>query len=149
MPVPFGFSVGDFIAVGTLATAVYKQCRDAPGEYKALASEVRSLQNILQDVEDLLKHDMLSKAKHDELLQHGQNCKDVLLDLNQLMTKYHKLDSKSRRTWDRLRWDQQDGRDLRSRITSNITALNTFYQSVTTYGHSLIFSPSSAASQLV
>ena len=94
----FGFSIGDFMALSQLVVVVYKQCRDAPNEYKALANEVRSLQNILQDVEDLLQGDKPSPEKKAELLQYGQNCDEVLKELNSLMTKYHSLDSHSKRT---------------------------------------------------
>jgi len=72
----FGFSIGDFLTVGKLAVTVQKQRCDASSGYKALAIEVRSLQNILLDVEGLLQGDKLSSEKKMELLQNGQAATD-------------------------------------------------------------------------
>jgi CHAD domain-containing protein len=73
--------------LGNSQSPYTKQCGDAPSEYKALAAKVRSLQNILLNVEDLLQSDKLSLEKKMELLEHGQSCDGVLKELQAMMTK--------------------------------------------------------------
>lgn len=104
--------------------------RDCPGEYKNLASECRTLENTLRDLGDVLKKQNLDPKKEEELLERGQGCREVLTDLEALIDKYNSLSSKSKKTWDRLNWDQQGGRDLRARLTSNVAMLCAFYDSL-------------------
>lgn len=54
----------------------------------------------------------------------------MLTDLEALVDKYNSLSSKSKKTWDRLNWDQQGGRDVRARLTSNVAMLCAFYDSL-------------------
>lgn len=51
----FGFSVGDFIAVGTLTWQVYRACKDASGDFQELSRELSSLHIILLELEDEAK----------------------------------------------------------------------------------------------
>jgi len=65
-------------------------------------------------------------------------CYDVLNTLDKILDKYQELGSdprgcdpkslgfKVRRGWKRLRWEPDDVKDLRSRISSNISLLNAF-----------------------
>ncbi|KAH9216082.1 hypothetical protein DL95DRAFT_267896, partial [Leptodontidium sp. 2 PMI_412] len=46
----FGFSVGDFIAVGRLVLNLYNACKDAPGEFREINGELSSLHIILCDL---------------------------------------------------------------------------------------------------
>lgn len=50
----FGVSVGDFITVLQLANNIRKQFVDTPSQFKAISDEVKSLSNVLRDIEDLL-----------------------------------------------------------------------------------------------
>ncbi|KAJ9644661.1 hypothetical protein H2199_003624 [Coniosporium tulheliwenetii] len=113
-------NIGDFIKIG----------RDCPGEYKNLASECRTLKNTLEDLADVLKKQRLDPKKEEELLERGQGCREVLTDLEALVDKYNSLSSKSKKTWDRLNWDQQGGRDVRARLASNVAMLCAFYDSL-------------------
>ncbi|PMD29363.1 hypothetical protein L207DRAFT_394586, partial [Hyaloscypha variabilis F] len=51
----FGYSVGDFVAIGQLAWTVYKSCKGAPGEFQELARELSTLHTILHELEDEAK----------------------------------------------------------------------------------------------
>jgi hypothetical protein len=52
----FGFSVGDFIAVGQLAFRLYRDCfmvtKGAPQEFQALTGELSNLHNTLKVLEE-------------------------------------------------------------------------------------------------
>ncbi|KAK2754078.1 hypothetical protein FQN54_007247 [Arachnomyces sp. PD_36] len=126
----FGISISDFLKLSDYALQVYKQCRDCTGQYQSLASETRQLSGILGDLADLVKGDKLGFSKRPELLQRGEGCLDVLVDLEAHLAKYNSLPTQSKRAWDMLTWDQQGGKDLRERLMSNVTMLNTFYSTL-------------------
>jgi hypothetical protein len=48
----FGYSVGDFIAIGLLTWLVYKACKGARGEFQELSRELSTLHTILHELED-------------------------------------------------------------------------------------------------
>ena len=104
--------------------------RDCSGQYCELAGEARQLANVITDLEDIVKERQLSPSKTKELLDRGQGCKEVLGDLQTMLTKYESLSNKSKKIVDRLGWDYEGGRDLRDRLTANVVMLNQFYQSL-------------------
>ena len=84
-------------------------------------------------------------------------CCNVLNTLKETLDKYQELDSdpkcsgtksfgfKFRRVWKRLRLEPEDITELRSRITSNITLLNTFNGQLTRFfAHSYLLKGSGA-----
>jgi Cdc6-like AAA superfamily ATPase len=63
----------------------------------------------------------------------ADGCHNVLDKLEKTLDKYHELSSvpesvgkRVKRIWRRLKWEPEDIRELRSRISSNITLLNAF-----------------------
>jgi len=66
----FGFSIGDIIAVSTLAHKVRKQFIDAPEQFRAISDEVKSLLNVLRDLEDVLPERDLNESKESDLQDH-------------------------------------------------------------------------------
>ena len=122
----FGYSVGDVIAVGLIAWNVYKACRDAPGSFKNISQEVLSLHAVLKEVEDCLTGQPLSTSRQAHLKVVTDSCGSVLQELQALVDKYRTLDTKSKRTWDKVGFASEDIVDLRSRLTAN-TGLLTAY----------------------
>lgn len=55
-----------------------------------------------------------------------EGCKKVLIDLQNLVEKYESLGAQSKRTWDRMRWGNEDVAEIRARLTSNISILTAF-----------------------
>ena len=122
----FGYSVGDFIALGQLAWQVYKSCKDAPGSFRNISSEVLSLHAVLKEIEETLSSYALPESKKASLGTIRSGCQDVLGDLQSLVNKYESLGSQTKRTWDRLRWHSNDIAELRARLTSNTLLLTAF-----------------------
>ena len=122
----FGYSVGDFIGLGQLAWQVYKSCKDAPGSFKNISSEVLSLHAVLKEVEETLSGCSLSQAKRANLVKITSGCQDTLRDLQSLVNKYESLGTQTKRTWDRMRWHSNDIAELRARLTSNTVMLTAF-----------------------
>ncbi|KAF8857008.1 hypothetical protein BDZ45DRAFT_727083 [Acephala macrosclerotiorum] len=125
-----GYSVGDFIAVCQLAWSVYKSCKEAPESFANISVEVLSLHAVLKEVEELLADQPLSASKQNSLATITSGCQDVLRDLQALTKKYESLGSKSKRTWDRMRWGSSDIAELRQRLTSNTMLLTAFMSTI-------------------
>jgi hypothetical protein len=118
----FGYSVGDFVAIGTLAWKVYKSCRQAPESFGEIAFEVASLQAVLKEAEETVFVQPLPAVKQQRLKAVGDGCFRVLQDLAKLVTKYESLGTPAKRTWDRMGWGNEDIAALRARLTSNVAA---------------------------
>jgi hypothetical protein len=136
--------IGDVIKICELSGRVYRNCmlltagmmpltnhlpgRDCTGEYKSLTSEARSLTNLLEDIND--KFEKIPASKRKQLQDAYEPCIDVLQELDKLLEHYNKLDTRTKRTWDRITYDPEKTRTLRDRLTSSVVMLNGFYTSL-------------------
>jgi hypothetical protein len=84
----------------------------------------------------LSESDLDNQQKLD-LKQIGVSCQNVLKDLEKTLEKYGEvvrshgpMSKKIKKVWKRLQWEPDDVRELRDRITSNITLLNTYLERV-------------------
>jgi tRNA C32,U32 (ribose-2'-O)-methylase TrmJ len=91
---------------------------------------VKSLSNVLRDIEDLPRQE-LNSQQTTEFHDIAEGCHNVLAKLNETLEKYQELDSdpktfgrKVRRVWKRLEFEPEDITELRSRIVDNTTLLN-------------------------
>lgn len=98
-----------------------------------LLDRVRSFSIVLQDVDVVLSDRELDDQQRTALREITNGCRNVLHDLQTTLDKYRELESKpkgigktAKRVWKRLTWEPDDIRELRGRITSNITLLNSF-----------------------
>jgi hypothetical protein len=91
--------------------------------------------------DDLPAWELTSQQKA-ELRDIAKGCFNVLNELKETLKKYQELDSnsncktfigKARRVWKRLEWEPEDIRDLRCRISSNISLFNAFNGRLTRY----------------
>ncbi|TVY78484.1 hypothetical protein LSUE1_G005133 [Lachnellula suecica] len=134
----FGYSLGDFVTVGQLAWTVYKSCKEAPESFANISTEVLSLHLVLKEVEELLSEELdldphLPASKLASLTTITGGCQDVLRDLEAVTKKYESLSSKSKWTWDRMKWGSNNISELRQRLTSNIVILNAFVRKLNNY----------------
>jgi hypothetical protein len=102
--------------------------RDCSGEYKTLTSQARSLSNLLEDIQD--KYDKIPENKRQQLIDAYEPCIEVLQELDKILLHYNSLDTKSKRAWDRLKYDPDRSRNLRERLIVSVSMLNTFYTSL-------------------
>jgi len=125
----YGYGVGDFIAVSRLAWDVYTAYKDAPEDFKNISDEIKSLHIIVDRHKDKFRGKTLTSDEHAQLRDILQGCTNVLEDLDKLHTKYMNLGSaqgSSSQAIDRIKWTQENIAELRARLTSNTTLLNTF-----------------------
>ncbi|KAI9854922.1 MAG: hypothetical protein M1824_006491 [Vezdaea acicularis] len=137
----FGYSLSDFALTAKLARATWKQFEDAPGQYKAIRTEVANLNLVLDDVVQCRSELQVSEEQKEKLDALVEGCKDVLAELRAKLKKSECLDdtsqslkTKSRKAWSRLRWDQTEIQGLRDRIVSNATLLDSFSSSLVISG---------------
>ncbi|TVY75589.1 hypothetical protein LSUE1_G005386 [Lachnellula suecica] len=131
----FGFSVGDFIAVGQLTWTVYKGCKGAPGEFQELSRELSTLHTVLHELEDeaktptslLNRRGSSRKAEIDSLVT---NLSDVLKQIEDIVKRYHSLGRDQKRTWDRVKFATEDLTTLRAKLAFHMNGLNVFIASL-------------------
>ncbi|KAI4243321.1 MAG: hypothetical protein L6R40_003493, partial [Gallowayella cf. fulva] len=122
----FGFSGGDFLAVGRLCWTVYKKCKDSPGTYAELTGEVNNLRAVMFETEELVSAQQLSVKQQEKLAGCQKGCEQVLKDLDTLLAKYDSLGTQSRRVFDRMRLGNEDVNGIRKRLILNVTLLDAF-----------------------
>ena len=89
---------------------------------------MRSLLNILGDIQD--KFDKVSESKAQQLQDAYAPCRQVLQELDESLLRYHGLDTRSRREWDRANENPEKSGCLRDRLALSVSNLNDFYSSL-------------------
>ena len=128
----FGYSISDLIAVGQLANKVRRRFVDSPAQFRAISDEVKSLSNLLRDLDDMISDQSLTQKHVVDMQDNLHACKNLLNDLDVTLDEYQILDksgpttlsAKSRRIWKRLKWEPADIAELRARLASHISLLN-------------------------
>lgn len=126
----FGFGIGDLLAVIEIATKIRKRFADAPGQFKAISNEVKSLSILMQDIEvDITDRD-LKPGQAERLQTIVDGSRAVLTDLNSLLSRYSSIEAKGKicvkRVWQRLSFDTAEVREIRGRLVSNVSMLRAF-----------------------
>lgn len=127
----FGYSVGDFIAAGQLTWAVYRACKDAPGEFQELARELSTLHTIFHELEDeaksptslLNRRGVGRKAELDGLMD---NLNGVLGEIEDIVKRYRSLGRDQKKTWHRVGFANEDLAGLRAKLSIHISSINLF-----------------------
>ncbi|KAM0424178.1 hypothetical protein ACHAPT_010547 [Fusarium lateritium] len=128
----FGFSINDILTAAQLAHKVRKDFSNAPSQFKSLSDETKLLSMVLQDVDVKLDESDLTAQQEANLEQAMSTCGAVLHDLQAVCDKFSDLDTTQshsrksiRRVWKKLKWEPNEGRELRERVSSSITMLTT------------------------
>jgi hypothetical protein len=152
----FGVSVGDFVAVLSLANKLRKDFVGAPSQYRSIAKEfvpsayviihfintlanrVRGLSIVLQDVDDQLPLSAREGGyQNPELDEISHGCHILLKELENELDKYRvvqysgdDIQKKAISVWKRVSWDSKEIRELRDRLVSNMTLLQSFLSAI-------------------
>ncbi|KAL4863965.1 hypothetical protein BDV12DRAFT_201609 [Aspergillus spectabilis] len=95
----FGYSIGDFIAVLHLVNDVRKRFVNAPVQFRQVSADVKSLSNVLRDIDDI-------------------DPDDTLRDNNS--------GSGVSRVWKRLKWDHSEITAIQERVRERVTEFELF-----------------------
>lgn len=125
----YGYGVGDFLAVSTLALRVYKAYKDAPGDYRHISEEVKSLHIMIEEGVHHLESTTLSCSQQQKGNEILQGCHSVLEDLSAFINKYKSLVfANKHQVVTRVKLGMEDMTTLRTRLISNTILLNGFIQ---------------------
>lgn len=84
----FGISIGDFIAVITLAFKVCEAIRGSPGEHHELALQLNTFRESLEDIHRLVLSLQLSKSEAEFAAQQLSRSFRLLQGLDEVSKKY-------------------------------------------------------------
>lgn len=137
----FGASPSDIIIVVTFARRLYRQCRNAGGEYLEISREVRGLHTVLkhlkyevEDPESVLNRDKQQYAR--ELAPVIGDCDYTLRHLDELLQKYGRLagqEGGAGRLWDKIRFGSNELDELgsvRMKLINHKTSITVFLDTV-------------------
>lgn len=133
MPVPFGFSVGDFIAVIELISTIINALEDSRGsaaDYRGTIASLESLRTALQGVRDI---DCPDECQKHALRKVADESAQAMVDFLSAIVKYQPSlrQGGSSRKWKdvarKIHWslhsNREDVRRFQAQIQAHTTAL--------------------------
>ncbi|KAH6970681.1 ankyrin repeat-containing domain protein [Ilyonectria sp. MPI-CAGE-AT-0026] len=133
----FGFGVGDIIKAVELCHKLRRDFADAPRQWREINEEMRSLSIVLGDVDICVSTGHISDKDANDLLETACQCRNILDELAEIANANRVLgksnvnaSDNAKRVWKRLKWDPDDIRDIRGRISSNVGLLNAFHHRI-------------------
>lgn len=156
----FGFSLGDFVSVITLANKLRRDFAGAPSQFNSISREcvhivhisrwpgtdifrlcrVRGLAIILEDVDVQLPGYDIDDRQRKQLGEISHSCWTLLNELQNAIGKYKVVEycgtsihKKARSIWKRIAWEPKDIGELRDRLLSNVTLLQSFLSAISRY----------------
>ncbi|KIX97136.1 uncharacterized protein Z520_07250 [Fonsecaea multimorphosa CBS 102226] len=147
MVVPFGISVGDFIAVGKLALEIataLSDCRGAAADYKGLIDLLKSLEISLNSITNFLSSSSLGETSNVDqafmngVLFHAGRCHTLLSQFKLDSRKYTERlingqGNKAQKTFRKLKWSlysTEDARKLQQRLSLHLEAFDRYLLAV-------------------
>ncbi|KAJ5422843.1 hypothetical protein N7445_010951 [Penicillium cf. griseofulvum] len=133
----FGFSLGDFVSVIVLANKLRRDFVGAPSQFNSISREVRGLTIILQDVDVQLPGYDINDHQRKQLQEISHSCGTLLKELQDAIRKYKVVEycgtsipKQARSIWKRMAWEPKDIGELRDRLLSNVTLLQSFLNAI-------------------
>jgi ankyrin repeat protein len=129
----FGFSVGDFLAVGNLCMKLYRSFKDVPDTFNEIGRELSSFYIVLCDLEHQASdpESLLNRrgaSQKNELLQLRDNLNFTMEELDGLFQTYTRI---GRSAWRRIQLSQKDLEKPRRDLLFHMSAINGFISSLT------------------
>ncbi|KAF8246957.1 hypothetical protein K440DRAFT_661700 [Wilcoxina mikolae CBS 423.85] len=132
----FGFSAGDFLAVGSLALNLYLSYKDGPSDFRELCRELLTLHATLEqlqfDIDDPTS--IVSRCRPSQgrnLKEVVGRCKETLVELDELKRKYTKLDGgKQKVSWKRLKYVKEDVGAIQNKLSVHLNSIAVYLANV-------------------
>lgn len=156
----FGLSIGDFVSVITLANKLRRDFVGAPSQFNNISREcvhtvhisrwpgtdafrlyrVRGLAIILEDIDIQLPGYDIDDRQRTQLEEISHSCGTLLNELQDVIEKYKVVEycgtsihKKARSIWKRIALEPNDIGELRDRLLSNVTLLQSFLSAISRY----------------
>jgi hypothetical protein len=128
----FGIGLGDILLLTKFATEICRACKHSADEFRSISAEVNNLRVVFEDIADIIEQDKsaLTQRRTERLGELLANSQSVLQDLKRELQHYASLNTKTQKKYDILRFGFKDVADIRMRIISTNTCLNSFYGSL-------------------
>ena len=131
----FGFAVGDFLAVGTLAWNIYRACKGMSDEFLEISREALTVHTLVKELQDEAENpqsilNVRGASRRQDLMGPIQNLEIVLEELDGIVKKYQGLARREKRIWNQLRLATEDLDQIRVKLAFHMTAINTFCESL-------------------
>ncbi len=105
---------------------VYQRCKDSPGNYRELSSEVGASTNFIKETKKLFSHQTLDHEQRTRLALSKVGCEEGLAELDNLLVKYEILGTEELGKVNRVGSAMQDLDTIRLRLNSNVSMLDAF-----------------------
>ncbi|KAK2807922.1 hypothetical protein FQN50_005164 [Emmonsiellopsis sp. PD_5] len=125
-------SIGDVVLLSSLALKIYRGCKTAADDFKALSDHVFSIHFLLRQSETYAYEGYyLDKVQRRYLNQLTDQCEQILKQLEFILDKYEGLSTGTAR-WKHIPWqlDRDEIKDLKERMMHQIAFLTNFNTSV-------------------
>lgn len=131
MPVPFGFSVGDFLAVISLAIKICQaldESSDVLREFQDIRQELRSFNHVVEGLENAIsKGYAISERSAEKLHDVLKGCTQALNEFQDFLSSYKEMLSISKKiSW--VVFGKNKLKNFRSRIQVNMAILGLIQQ---------------------
>lgn len=127
----FGFSVGDFIAVGKLAYDLVEACKNASAEYHELGELCRVVSIAVEACRPNDPFTVLRRQNAESIAILAADCLSTLRQLQDLLGSYQNMNS-VRNIGRKIRFlsAKQERTDIRARLQEHLSAISTFLNGV-------------------
>ena len=124
----FGVSVGDLVAVGTLANQLWTACREASPEFQDCGNLCQEVSLVIEGCRPNNPNTILHAQDKKIISQLAESCENTLSTLKHLLQRYHSLGSTSHRVRDTLgfAYAKSDCDNIRRRLSEHLLVINTF-----------------------
>ena len=123
----FGFSIGDFIGIGTLLYQTYAKCKSASGEFQSLAGELHTARLLVDSVRNAVE-DVYSDLPHIHQMSLANvmaGLKATLLGLSSQLDRYPNLRPGQGLQMSKLKFSMfENAQETRSKLNLHISMLN-------------------------
>lgn len=124
----FGVSVGDLVAVGTLANQLWTACREASPEFQDCANLCHEVSLVIEGCRPNNPNSVLRVQDSKTISQLAESCNTTLSTLTDLLRRYNSLGSTTHRVRDTLgfAYAKADCDKIRRRLGEHLLVINTF-----------------------
>jgi hypothetical protein len=130
----FGIGIGDIALVLKTCAQAYESWNSACGKYSQVTTDLESLVILLRQIQSEASNpnSVIFKQNDNgkELQTMISNCRDIVIELREIVVKYKGLGRSRAKNWDRLKLGYKDLGPLRERLVLQISAISAYMSTI-------------------